>query len=131
MKEVKLRYHHVMCIHTYSGHGYDERFSENIEKIIKVLKEDSNINIRFVDNCDDICEACPNRNEEYCIGEKSIREKDSRVKKYFNLDKKSIDTYNDLVEEIKPTFSRLRDISEVCGQCDFKKLCNNVLPKNI
>ena len=53
------------------------------------------------------------------------------MKKYFNLDKKSIDTYNDLVEEIKPTFSRLRDISEVCGQCAFKKLCNNVLPKNI
>lgn len=131
MKEIRLRYHHVMCIHTYSGHGYDEKFAENIEKIIKIFKEDPNINIRFVDNCDDICKACPNRNGEYCSGEDSIREKDNRVKKYFDLDRKSIDTYKDLVEEIKATLSELQDISEICGQCDFKKLCNKVLPKNI
>ena len=59
------------------------------------------------------------------------KEKDNRVKKYFDLDRKSIDTYGDLVEEIKSTFSELHDISEVCGQCDFKKLCDKVLPKNI
>ena len=41
------------------------------------------------------------------------------------------DTYKNLVEEIKATLSELQDISEICGQCDFKKLCNKVLPKNI
>lgn len=61
MKEIKLRYHHVMCIHTYSGHGYDEKFTENIENVIKIFKEEPNINIRFVDNCDDVCKSCPNR----------------------------------------------------------------------
>lgn len=131
MKEIKLRYHHIMCMHTYSGHGYNERFSKNIEKIIKVFNENPNINIRFVDKCDDICKVCPNRVGEYCSGEDSIREKDNNVKKYFQLERKFIDTYKELVEEIKPTFSELQDISEVCGQCDFKKLCNKVLPKNI
>lgn len=131
MKEVKLRYHHIMCMHTYSGHGYDEIFAKNMEKTIKILKENPNINIRFVDNCDDICKACPNRDVEYCSGEESIREKDIKVKRYFNLDKKKINTYNDLVGEISPTFRTLKDISKVCGECYFKKLCNKVLPKDI
>ncbi|WP_414708166.1 DUF1284 domain-containing protein, partial [Romboutsia sp.] len=42
----------------YVGKGYSQEFSENIESIIKQLKDDSK-QIQIVFGLDDICSKCP------------------------------------------------------------------------
>lgn len=45
---LKIRPHHILCMKAYIGKGYSQKFNENMEKIIKTLKENqSKININF------------------------------------------------------------------------------------
>ena len=54
-----LRGHHMFCMALFSGHGYDEAFTQNMSALI----EEGRLGGRFrlVQGHDAVCGACPNR----------------------------------------------------------------------
>ena len=128
---IRLRHHHLMCMHTYSGTGYSGDFCRNMEQILRTLRRNPDTVIALSAACDDICGACPNRIGNRCQEEVSIQKRDAEVAAFFDCRSGMRMTYRQLLEKIGPAFSKLTDVSEVCHRCEFYDLCNAVLPKKL
>lgn len=128
---IVLRFHHLLCMHTYSGTGYSEDFCRNMERIRSHLFENPDTIVKLIKGCDDICANCPNRTGHLCKEEKSILKRDRDTAAFFMLEEGACLSYRDLVKKINPRFSALWDIRTVCIRCEFASLCNAVLPKNL
>lgn len=55
---MRLRGHHLFCTALFSGHGYDDAFTENMKDVLKQLKAGENIELTA--GPDRVCSACPN-----------------------------------------------------------------------
>ncbi|MFI3326381.1 MAG: DUF1284 domain-containing protein [Clostridia bacterium] len=61
---IKLRPHHMFCTTLFSGHGYDDDFTQNMKDTIKRFETEK---IVLVQGKDDICKKCPHMTETgYC-----------------------------------------------------------------
>ena len=83
MKRLKLRLHHLMCCYTFTGVGYDNGFSANMRHITALLYGEEPAELTLVQECDDICAACPHKVEGVCDAEDSIQKRDAEVAAYF------------------------------------------------
>ena len=84
VRMVKLRGHHLLCLHGFRGLGYSPEFTANMHAIHSRLIENGCEEITVTDSPDDICAACPNLFEGGCGSsgperEQYIREKDIKV----------------------------------------------------
>lgn len=132
MIKYRLRYHHVMCMHLYSGTGYSEAFCRQMEQLLQDCQDaPNNISITLISSCDDLCAVCPNRTGAICKEEASIRQRDREVQAYFKLADGWKGTYADLIEQIRLPFSKIQRASDVCHRCQFYGLCDHVLPKKL
>jgi len=77
---MKLRGHHLICLHFYDGEGYDEPFIENLEEVIEAVKREG---VVVAEGADDVCSPCPHRTEDRCTysraADREIREMDQRA----------------------------------------------------
>lgn len=137
---IQLRAHHLLCLQGYQGYGYDEKFKENLEKILTSLKNDKNIQITLTDSKDDICNCCPHLNNEKCISgldlEKTpanyekisesnnkIVEMDSKILNKANLEKNKKYSYKELINKINDVFSTYFKAKEICNDCEWENEC--------
>lgn len=72
---IKLRPHHLLCLIGWEGHGYDQAFTDNFNRIAAAVKTGDSIpifagknenrytvpgfSVRLVAGNDDICACCP------------------------------------------------------------------------
>jgi hypothetical protein len=82
---VRLRGHHLLCLHGFRSLGYSLPFVENMERIKKLLLDSPGEEIELLASPDDLCAKCPNLLEDTCRHEDSVRNKDMAV-----LDKLSV-----------------------------------------
>jgi hypothetical protein len=72
-----LRGHHLLCLQSYRGEGYERPFVENLERVLRTFEESPAI---VVEGADDVCSACPSLAEGRCAdpagGEDEIRRLD-------------------------------------------------------
>ena len=73
-----LRPHHINCIFFYRGLGYDEKFTKNMNTITGLLKIKGDTEIKLINNCDDLCMACPNNKKCICESEEHVRSFDKK-----------------------------------------------------
>ncbi len=64
-EEIRLRGHHLICLHFFRGEGYDAGFIANLSEIIK--RVESGQLIRICDGTDDVCVKCPYFKADKCI----------------------------------------------------------------
>ena len=127
MKRLKLRLHHLMCCYTFTGVGYDNGFSANMRHITALLYGEEPAELTLVQECDDICAACPHKVNGMCDTEESIQKRDAEVAVYFGKEAGQTTENRVLVQELLPRWKRLKRIDEVCRTCAFTELCNRVL----
>lgn len=127
MKRLKLRLHHLMCCYTFTGVGYDGCFSANMQRITALLYGEELAEFTLVQECDDICAACPHKVGGACDAEDSIQKRDAEVAAYFGKEAGQTTENRALVQELLPRWKRLQRIDEVCRTCTFTELCNRVL----
>lgn len=130
MNRYKLRFHHVMCMHTYSGTGYSKEFSLRMEQLISDCQNHPETILDLTGCCDDLCAVCPHRRESLCKDAASIAQRDQEVQGYFCLKKGTL-TYRELLRQIGGRFSAIERASQVCHSCQFYRLCDSVLPKQL
>lgn len=126
-KVINLRAHHLLCTVLYKGAGYSKDFTENMDGIVKALREGSLIKLRCTQ--DIICSECPNAlNDGRCALDKKeaeykeIKTLDSKVVEYFGLE----DNLTEMCQSEK-IFASVKNrinkevFDEFCGNCRWYK----------
>lgn len=123
---MRLRAHHLLCILGFRGLGYDEKFIQEMERVVQRIKEHPDLEIEVIKECDDICSACPFNVEGFCKneaigGEEKVKEKDRRIAEKLDFEIKNLVTIKEILnlikEKIKPS-----DLSIICGDCPWLKM---------
>jgi hypothetical protein len=80
---VRLRGHHLLCLFGFRGLGYSAAFVENMRLVAEAFFGEGGPEVELLDECDDICRACPRKEEGGCAArpdsEVSVRARDARV----------------------------------------------------
>ncbi|HAH87589.1 MAG: DUF1284 domain-containing protein [Armatimonadota bacterium] len=76
---IRLRGHHLLCLHGFRGLGYSPAFAENMQRIKSTLLDSPGREIELLDSPDDICAECPNLLGGRCREEESVQKKDRAV----------------------------------------------------
>ena len=120
---IKLRGHHLICLHFFKGEGYDHEFVANLRKILKKLKAGEKVKVHS--GPDDVCTKCPYLKGEICLynkdAEVEIKEMDRMAIRLLGLKTKESVNYLDIGEkvlEILHIWAR-----EYCKECDWRRVC--------
>lgn len=80
-KVLQLRMHHVLCCPQFTGHGYNDIYTENLQAIVWLLRE--NCAVQLTLDPDVICAECPNLlipdHELYLNGKKQAKKSTDSV----------------------------------------------------
>ena len=103
---MRLRAHHLLCILGFRGLGYDEKFIKKMESVIQRIKEQPDLGIEIIKECDDICAACPFNVEGFCRnevveGEETVRGKDQVVVERLELKERKKYNLKEILNSIK------------------------------
>lgn len=123
----KIRPHHLMCMQAYIGKGYSKDFIENMDFIVKSLKENQNQIIQIVGLNDDICTKCPNNiNGFKCSSNDKVLSIDGKIVKLLDLKMEEYN-YKTLLEKLRENFSEEK-FKEICGKCQWYKygICEKI-----
>ncbi len=123
MSPLKLRPHHGLCIPHFQGRGYSPAFVGQMEKVIAALQ--NNPPVQMVTGGDEICKACPNRQEGVCCYEEKVSRYDQQVLKYCRVENGQTlpwQTFADLVQRFIIATGRL---AEICGDCQWAGICHS------
>jgi len=119
---IKLRGHHLICLHFFSGEGYDETFIENL---IKVLKRAEDEVILICGETDDVCDKCPYRKAYKCEytedADKGIKMMDDMALSLLGMEKGSTVTWEKIKGKLPEIFSGWH--KHQCVECDWNKVC--------
>ncbi len=115
IKTPKLRPHHILCMHAFSGMGYSDSFVDNMTDVIEEIKEFDLLEIIFT--VDDICKECPHLVEgSLCDSNNRVNALDERVIKAYNLEQR-VYRYSEII-------SKLQGLSHdqhraICKECSW------------
>jgi hypothetical protein len=120
---IRLRGHHLICLHFFSGEGYDLEFIANLRNILE--RAGSGEEITICTGADDVCCKCSHLKGERCLvdedSDHEIREMDRRALKLLRLSADGKvkwllmkDKIPEIIEEWRKTY---------CNACGWRKAC--------
>jgi hypothetical protein len=118
-----LRGHHLICLHFFSGEGYDAPFIENLANVLK-RAESEEIEISSTD--DDICAKCSYLKGHKCMydenADEEIMEMDETALRFLNLTSDQRTTWRVVKKLIPAVFHEWND--KYCFGCTWKPACD-------
>ena len=132
---MRLRFHHLLCILGFRGLGYDKRFIQGMEGVIRKIKKNPDLEIRLIEGCDDICRACPFNIDGHCEnevvgGEERVRGRDRQVAERLDLKAKDVLIIKEILDSVKKKV-KPSDLPVICKDCPWLKMgyCEEGLKK--
>jgi hypothetical protein len=120
---LKLRGHHLICLHFFRGEGYTREFVANLGKILQRAETGEKIAVSF--GADDVCKICPYLKEGKCFynqeADQEIQVMDSKALNLLSLTVRDIVLWKVIREKIPGLFQRWSE--EFCKPCDWRKAC--------
>jgi hypothetical protein len=120
---IRLRGHHLVCLHYYSGGGINERFAGNLRQKVDLARNGATILI--AGGADDICRACPHLQQNICQGrteeEEEILQLDRQALELLNCSVGQKVNWDDIrcqVESASPSWFKA-----FCYGCTWAKYC--------
>ena len=134
-KSITFRPHHFLCALGYQGKGYDDAFTENMDKVIADgLHQDGGENtlITVTRQADIICGPCPHRRGQGCASQEKIDKLDNRHAERLNLVDGEILSWCEAKERIAANVKK-GDLSTLCEGCQWLELglCEDALSRLI
>jgi hypothetical protein len=120
---IRLRGHHLICLHFFRGEGYNFEFVENLKKILE--RAETGEEIEVCSGADDICRNCPHLKGERCRYDKNvdseIREMDRKAIKLLRLSTRRKVKWLQIKDEIPEIIHEWsKDYCKICG---WRKAC--------
>ncbi len=118
----KLRGHHFICLHFFSGEGYDAEFIENLRNLLKVVNA---VDVDLCRGADDICNKCPYLEGCICTyddgAEEEIQKMDAKALHLFGCVPGKKIKWSEVREKLPAIFPEWYE--SFCLDCDWKKIC--------
>jgi hypothetical protein len=128
---IRLRGHHLICLHFFSGEGYNSEFVENLRKILG--KAESGEEIEICSGADDICRKCPYLKGERCFYDEDvdgeIREMDRRAIKLLRLSAHRRVKWLKIKDEIPDVIHEWS--KDYCKTCSWRNACEAAFPDSL
>jgi hypothetical protein len=120
---LRLRGHHLICLHFFSGEGYDSNFVENLKNVLRRTEYDE---IEVCDGADDICSKCPYLKYYKCQydehADNEIREMDETALSLLKVKPHIKVRWQDIKKKILQIFPEW--FKKYCTDCDWEVVCN-------
>jgi prevent-host-death family protein len=120
---LKLRGHHLICLHFFRGEGYRAEFTANLGEILK--RAETGEQIEVTSEADDVCKICPYFKGEECHYKKEsdpeIQGMDREALMLLELTVRDIVLWPDIRKKIPALFHRWSE--EFCRACDWRLAC--------
>jgi len=120
---LKLRGHHLICLHFFRGEGYRAEFTANLREILK--RAETGERIEVASEADDVCKICPYFKGKECHYKKEsdpeIQGMDKEALMLLELTVRDIVLWPDIREKIPALFHRWSE--EFCRECDWRLAC--------
>lgn len=126
---IKLRGHHLICLHYYHGGGLTEIYAENLKE--KMEQANRGEAIVIAGGADDICSACPYLEDDLCQGipaeEAEIRELDQNALALLHRDIGDRILWTDIRQQLESAPSTW--FETFCYGCTWKQYCDRGIVK--
>lgn len=121
MVMVKLRGHHLICLHFFKGEGYSEGFVKNL---CEVVERAENGKVEIVTGGDDVCAACPSFKNNRCMhngdNEEEMRQLDALALLLFDPKQRHLEWAG--IRKLLPSIiGEWQD--NACNQCEWLRVC--------
>ena len=120
---IKLRGHHLICLHFFTGKGYNPEFIENLEQI--VTRATSGEEIEVCSGVDDVCSVCPFLKERRCHydthAENEIQKMDRDSTKLLRIEPGMKVLWIDMRDKVKRILRIWK--SDYCKHCNWQQVC--------
>lgn len=120
---LKLRGHHLICLHFFQGEGYSREFIENLKGVVG--RAEAGEEIELVEGADDVCRACPALKDGRCASkpdaEAEIREMDVEAAAHLGISAGERVHWRDLKVKVGATPKEW--FAAFCAGCDWEKAC--------
>lgn len=120
---IKLRGHHLLCLHFFTGEGYNPEFIGNLKEIL--IRAQSGEEIEVCSGVDDVCSACPFLKERRCRydkhAENEIQKMDRDATKLLKIEQGMKVMWFDIQERAKGILRTWK--KDYCKSCTWRKVC--------
>ena len=122
---MKIRPHHILCIQRFTGHGYNEEFTNHMKAVVSKLKSKPETYITVREGCDDLCKMCPNREDEVCSSFEKVKTMDNAVLRVCGITYKDTVSWEKLAYRARTLIFETDAFQRICADCQWAELCRN------
>ncbi|MGL5085380.1 MAG: DUF1284 domain-containing protein [Clostridium sp.] len=116
---IMLRAHHINCLFFYRGIGYNESFTNNMNKTKDIFIKNPATIFQLTTECDTLCSKCPNKSSlNLCNSNDKILELDNKTLKSYNLEINKLYDFQFIIENIYKNFNSNK-FKDICKSCDW------------
>ena len=123
MPAIKLRGHHLVCLHFFRGEGYNPEFIENLKDFLNRVEAGEELEV--CSGPDAVCKVCPYLVRKMCLyeedAESEIKEMDRKALGLLKLKSRDRIKWVDIGEKIPEIFREWSE--EYCNGCAWRKVC--------
>jgi len=120
---IKLRGHHLICLHFFTGEGYDPEFIKNLEEILARVQSGEAIEV--CSGADDVCIFCPFLKDRRCRynkhAENEIQKMDRDAAALLKIEPGMKVTWFEMQERLQGIFKGWS--VEYCSSCTWRNVC--------
>ncbi len=120
---IRLRGHHLICLHFFRGEGYSKRFVVNLGGIIKSLEK--GVKTKVIEGADAVCDYCPHLKRKICVyepgAEEEIKSLDKMALKLLNAKKGDALLWGGIKRKLPKILPKWREFA--CLGCNWKEVC--------
>jgi len=119
---IMLRGHHLICLHFFSGEGYNREFIENLQRVLSRTGAET---VKVSESVDDICQSCPSLKDSVCHykedAEDEILRLDRTALNLLSLSPGETVKWKDVYTRIPSIFSKWHTM--ICRECGWITVC--------
>lgn len=120
---IRLRGHHLICLHFFQGEGYSQEFVDNLQQV--VTRAEKGDEIEIVAGSDDVCRLCPSMSDDTCAhDDEEIRKLDRISLKRLEMTVGDRTFWHDIKSKLQSAPEGWLDA--FCEGCYWEDVCGKV-----
>lgn len=122
---MRLRGHHLICLHFFKGEGYSPDFVANLSQLLNKAQEGKGIETG--EAADDVCAKCPHLQSGICCYqdgfEETVKQMDTKAFELLKINKGTRVKWVNIREILPQIFKDWADL--YCANCDWRPACQD------
>jgi len=120
---VKLRGHHLICLHFFTGEGYNPEFITNLGEILMRVRSGETIEV--CSGADDVCTMCPFLKDRICRydnhAETEVQKMDRDATALLKIEPAMKVRWVEMQEQLQGIFKSWS--ADYCRSCNWRNVC--------